>query len=138
MQIFSRYERKRKQILIFSVFKIWSFSPYRLQIHFPCHCSFSYLSLWSICGIRNLSQQMSLQCLSTSNMVFSDEDKILIKSLYLKAIDRRISWKKAGQSLALISCWKSCGTQAQLSETQNAYTTTGSFQSHPHFTKENN
>ena len=27
---------------------------------------------------------MSLQCLSTFNVVFSDEDKILIKSLYLK------------------------------------------------------
>jgi len=27
---------------------------------------------------------MSLQCLSTINMVFSDEDKLLIKSLYLK------------------------------------------------------
>jgi len=28
----------------------------------------------------------SLQCLSTINMVFSDEDKILIKSLYLKGL----------------------------------------------------
>ena len=27
---------------------------------------------------------MSLQCLSTVNMVFSDEDKILIRSLHLK------------------------------------------------------
>ena len=27
---------------------------------------------------------MSLQCLSTFNMVFSEENKILIKSLYLK------------------------------------------------------
>jgi len=27
---------------------------------------------------------MSLQCLSTINMVFSDKDKILIRSLYLK------------------------------------------------------
>jgi len=27
---------------------------------------------------------MSLQCLLTNNMVFSDEDKILIKKLYLK------------------------------------------------------
>ena len=31
-----------------------------------------------------MSLQMSLQCLSTINMVFSDEDKLLIKSLYLK------------------------------------------------------
>jgi len=34
--------------------------------------------------IRHSSQQMSLQCLLTDNMVFSDENKILIKSLYLK------------------------------------------------------
>jgi len=27
---------------------------------------------------------MSLQCLSTNNMIFSDEDKMLIKKLYLK------------------------------------------------------
>ena len=40
----------------------------------------THLLLQSICGIRNLPQQ----CLSTINMVFSDEDKILIKSLYLK------------------------------------------------------
>ena len=33
--------------------------------------------------IRHM-QQMPLQCLSTINMVFSDEDKILIRSLYLK------------------------------------------------------
>ena len=33
---------------------------------------------------KNSSQQTSLQCLSTFNMIFSDEDKISIKSLYLK------------------------------------------------------
>ena len=38
----------------------------------------------SICGIENSSEQMSLQCLSTINMVFSDKDKILIRSLHLK------------------------------------------------------
>ena len=27
-----------------------------------------------------------LQCLSTINMVFNDEDKVLIKSLYLKGL----------------------------------------------------
>jgi len=47
-------------------------------------------------------------------MVFSDEDKILIKSLYLKGYTER-GWlknflRKAGQSVMLISCWKSCGT----------------------------
>jgi len=45
---------------------------------------FGYLLLRSICGIENSSQQMSLQCLSTINMVFSDKDKILITSLFLK------------------------------------------------------
>jgi len=44
----------------------------------------SSLLLRSICGTENSSQQTSLQCLSTINMVFSNEDKILIKSLYLK------------------------------------------------------
>ena len=37
-----------------------------------------------ICGIGNSSPQTSLQCLSTINTILSDEDKILIKSLYLK------------------------------------------------------
>ena len=52
--------------------------------NFPYHFSFTCLLLPSICGTENSSQQTSLQCLSTINMVFSDEDKILIKSLYLK------------------------------------------------------
>ena len=51
---------------------------------FPCQFSFTCLLLPSICGTENSSQQTSLQCLSTINMIFSDEDKILIKSLYLK------------------------------------------------------
>ena len=59
-------------------------SPYPLQIIFLCHCSFCYLLLRSICGIENSFHQMSLQRLSTINRVFSDEDKILITSLYLK------------------------------------------------------
>ena len=50
----------------------------------------------------------SLQCLSTINMVFSDEDKILIKSFYLKAYtEKRLTVEfpeKAGQSVVLISC----------------------------------
>ena len=85
------------QIVIFSVFKIASLSSYRLQIKiFPCHCSCTYLLLRSICGIGNSSQQTSLQHLSTTNMVFSDEDKILIKTfvfegVHSKEVDRRIS-----------------------------------------------
>jgi len=46
---------------------------------------FTYSLLLSICGTQNLSQQMSLQCLSTINLAFSDENKILIlKRLHLK------------------------------------------------------
>jgi len=48
---------------------------------------------------ENSSQQMSLQCLSTNNMVFSDENKILIKSLYLKKYTDEFpekSWTKHG------------------------------------------
>jgi len=46
---------------------------------------FFYLfTLRSICGIRNLSQQTPMQCLSTIYVVFSNEDKILTKRLYLK------------------------------------------------------
>jgi len=57
-------------------------------------------------------------------MVFSDKDKILIKSLYLKGykgVDRRISGEKLGKAAMLISCLKSCGThEAQLTGGQAA------------------
>ena len=96
MQIFSQYRRKckhnafasnfviRPQSLIFSVLKNGISFPIPLANNFLCHCSSGYLLLQSICGIENSSQQMSLQRLSTINMVFSDKDKILIRSLYLK------------------------------------------------------
>jgi len=118
LQIFCRYWRKSKQIaflitstfliypqiLIFSVFKIANLSPYWLQINFPCLCSFTYLLWRSTCGIRNSSLQMLLQCLSTINMILSDEDKILIKSLHLKGYAAKMltdefpekSWTKCG------------------------------------------
>jgi len=52
-------------------------------------------------------------------MILSDEDKVLIKSLYLKEYILKRSTdefpeKKTGQSVVLISCSKSCGTQAVL------------------------
>jgi len=84
---------------------------------------FVYLfTLRSICGTGNSSQQMSLQCLLTVSMVFSDKDKILIKkNLYLKGYTKNTgkrltdefpekSWRKRGVNKLL----KSCGTQAQL------------------------
>ena len=40
---------------------------------------FTCLLLRSVCGTK--SQQTSLQCFSTINMAFSDEDKILIKHI---------------------------------------------------------
>ena len=42
-------------------------------------CSFTCLLLRSVCCTGNSSQQMSLQCLSTINVTFSDEDKIWLK-----------------------------------------------------------
>jgi len=60
------------QILIFLVFKIASFPPYWLQIIFFMSlffCLFTYaINMWH----QKLSQQTSLQCLSTVDMVFSD------------------------------------------------------------------
>jgi len=44
------------------------------KLHFTCLVS------RSICGTANLLQQMSVQCLSTINMVFRDDNKILIKT----------------------------------------------------------
>ena len=46
----------------------------------PCHFCFTCLLLRSVCGTGNSSQQTSLQCLSTVNMVFGDKDKILIET----------------------------------------------------------
>ena len=108
------------------VHKFWYFwclkmrclSPYPLQINCLCHCSFGYSPLRSICGIENSSQRMSLQRLSTINMVFSDKDKILIRSLYLKGyaanrltyeFPNEKRWTKRGVN-KLSKC---CGTRAQ-------------------------
>jgi len=72
-----------------------------------------------------------------STGLFSDEDKILIKSLYLKGYTAKgftdkfpeKIWTKRGVAMLL----KSCGRQSL-----KCYHTTGSFQSHPHFIEENN
>ena len=79
LQIFSRYGRKCKQIVIFLVFKIWSFSPYRLQITF-CMSLFFYLftnvvNFWH----HNFVTADAIAVFATNNMVFGDEDKIFIK-----------------------------------------------------------
>jgi len=70
------------------------------------------------------STEMSLQFLSTINTVFCDEDKILMKSLYLNGYTaKRLTgefpekrWTKCGVNKLL----KSCGTQAQLTGGQSA------------------
>jgi len=56
-------------ILIFSVFKIASLSPYWLQKNFPCHCSFTYLLLPSICAHTEDNVE------AVNDLVLSQEDK---------------------------------------------------------------
>jgi len=79
-------------------------------------------------------------------MVFSDENKILIKSLYLKRYTaKRLtdefpekSWTKHGVNKLLKKLWDTdTDTDTVDIATTRNHTTTGSFQSHPHFTKEN-
>ena len=72
-------------------------SPCPLQINYLCHFSYGYLLLQSICGIKNSSQQMSLQCLSMINIVISDrqdfDKKFVFEGLHSKEVDIRISWE---------------------------------------------
>ena len=85
MQCFADIQQILKKMLtncILIASNLVSLSPYWLRIKFSSHCSFTYLILQSICGTGNFSQQTSLQCLSSVNAVFSDEDKIMIKILF--------------------------------------------------------
>jgi len=76
------------------------------------------------------------------NMVFSNEDKILIKSFYLKryTTKRLIDEfsEKAGQSMVYKLFKKLRDTGTVDIATKRNHTTAGSFQRHPHFTKANN
>jgi len=152
LQIFCRYWRKSKQIayliassfvihpqnLIFSVFKIANLSQYWSEIKFSMSLFFACL-LWQsiICGIGNSSPQTSLQCLSTINMILSNEDKILIKSLYLMAYTaKRLtdefpekSWTKRGlnklfkklRDIGKVNRWTDSGGQrSACTEKKNA------------------
>jgi len=67
-----------------TTFRIPQNTPSRLQMKFSMSLFFYLITFAINLWHRKLSQQTSLQCLSTINTVFSDEDKILIKSLYLK------------------------------------------------------
>jgi len=102
------------------------------------YLSTSAINLW----FENSSQQTPLQCLSRINMVLSvlkrdvklqltnqhgikrrGQDFDMIKSLYLKGYtSKRLTnfLRKAGQSMVLISCSKTCGTHAQLTGGQAA------------------
>jgi len=79
--------------------------------------TFHYLHLRSICGIGNSSQQTSLQCLSTVNMVLSNEDKILIKTLHLKAYTaKRLADEFPKKS------WTKCGVNKLFKKLQDTVT----------------
>jgi len=67
------------QILALSVCKIVSRSPYWLHIKFSMSLLLIYFCDQFVAP-KICQQTYSLQCLSTINMVFSSEDKILIKS----------------------------------------------------------
>ena len=125
------------QSLIFSVFKVASLFPYWLQIKFSMSLFFYLftfaISLWH-------RQQTSLQRLSTINMVFCDEDKSLIKSLYLKGYTaKRLTDEFPEKS------WAKCGVNKLLKKFQSHqmagrryHTTTSPSRSQPHFIEENN
>ena len=66
------------QILILSVFNIASFPPHWLQIKFSMSLFF-YLFTFAI-NLWHQKLVTALQCLSTINMVFSDEDKMFTKT----------------------------------------------------------
>ena len=68
------------RILIFSVFKIASCSPYWLQIKLSVTLFFYFFtSAINLCHRKFVTADV-MQCLSTINMVFSDKDKILINT----------------------------------------------------------
>ena len=75
--------KKMQTNCIFNRLKLYEFCPILIANKiFRSHCSFDYFFFRSVCGTKNSSQQTSLQCLSTINMAFSDEYKILIKMLF--------------------------------------------------------
>ena len=133
IQIFCRCGWKRKQIefliatnfvnhpqiLIFSVIKIASLSPYLLQIKFSFQCSFTYKLLQSICGTRNSSQQTPLQFVNNQHGIQRQGQDFDEKFVSEDVQTQQRGWqtnflRKVGQSVMLVSCWKSCGTQTQL------------------------
>ena len=98
LQVFCKYEIKCKQILIFSVFKIWSLSPYRLQIKFSMSLFFYLLTivinLWHQKFITAfviavfVNKQQSQHGIQRRGPKF--DKKFVFKELHSKEVDRRI------------------------------------------------
>jgi len=74
-------------------------------------------------------------------VVSSDDDKISIKSLYLKKhTAKRLTDEfpeKSGTKRGVNKLLKNLWDTGIVDRAKNAHTTTGSFQSHPHFPKNN-
>jgi len=99
MHIFSRYRRKCYQILIFSVFKIWSLSPYRLQIKFSMSMLFYLFTIvinfWlqkfvTVDVITVFVNNQQLQH-GIQRRGKDFDKKFVFKEVHSKEVDRRIS-----------------------------------------------
>jgi len=105
------------QIWIISVFKIASLSPYWLQIKF-CISLFVYLFTLAInfWHRKFIAADVTAVFVSSQHSIQRGEQDFEV-SIWRRTQQR--GWqtnflRKARQSVVLISCWKSCGTQAQL------------------------
>ena len=82
---------------------------------------YGYLPLRSVYGTENSSQQMSMQCSSTFNMVFSDEDKILIKKFVFEGVHS----KEALTEEFSEKCWTKSGVDKLIKTLRNTDTVYG-------------
>jgi len=113
------------QILIFSVFKTASLSPYWLQIKFSMSLFFLLIDCsdqFVVLEIRHSRRHCSV-C-EQSTWYSATRTRFWWKVCIWSGTQQR-GWqtnflRKAGQSVVLISCWKSCRTQAQLTGGQTA------------------
>jgi len=144
LQIFTRNGRKCKQILLFFVFKIWSLSPYRLQIKFSMSLFFYLFTI-----VINLWHQKFVTADVIAVFVNKQhgiqrrkqnfDKKCVFKEVHSKEVDRRISWKKNWIKHGVNKLLKKLRDTGTVDiATKRNPTTTGSFQSHAHFIKENN
>ena len=127
LQIFSRYGRKMQtnfdifEIKIASVFKYW------LQIKFSMSLFFNLIifaiSLWHQ---KFVTADVTGVFINNQRGIQRREEDFAKKFVFEEVHSK--------EGMVLISCWKNYGTQAQSIQPQNAHTTTGSFQIHPHFT----